>query len=530
MPSTTISRLSTTASTGRLMQKSESVTGSALLAGARSGSPRISTGAPSRRRCRPLATTFSPAARPATHLDPADGRAGRARSSRRTARPSAVANTKVVRPSASTACSGIGHRLALGEDELDVHEHAGWQAGVGIGQDGAHPEGARHGVDPGVDRRDLAGEALIAERRRSSRSTVWPGRIGPKKSSGTANSSSITDEVVERGQDGVVVDAGADIDLPQSDHAGERRAHGAVGEPRARAVEARPGAVERRLQLVDGGLRDGVVAAQLRGPLVGQIGLAQRSARLGDLGLLDLVVEADQDGARRRPAGPARTRCSTTRPEVSGTMSTACLASVVPTASTRRRSVSARTGGDLDRHRLRAALHRGLGPGGYSGVVAESGSRAPPPRTSEHQPRSHDLFDERHPGHSPPAPVSFYREFLHKAITTGAAGAGSSTRPAGASGTRGSSAGEVLLEERDRARPGELGRVLVVARLVGVVVEGVVGALVDVELVVDARVLERLLVGRDAGVDAFVEAGIVQQQRRLDLGGVLGARRLRGRR
>ena len=42
---------------------------------------------------------------------------------------------------------------------------------------------------------------------------------------------------------------------------------------------------------------------------------------------------------------------------------------------------------------------------------------------------------------------------------------------------------QVLLEEGDRAAPGQVGCLFVVARIVGVVVEGVLCTLVDVDLV-----------------------------------------------
>src|SRR5687768_15695925 len=60
---------------------------------------------------------------------------------------------------------------------------------------------------------------------------------------------------------------------------------------------------------------------------------------------------------------------------------------------------------------------------------------------------------------------------------------------------------EMLLQERQRPAPGLVGRLLVVAGPAGVVVEGVVGALVHVDLVGLARPLQGRLVGRDAGVD-----------------------------
>lgn len=66
--------------------------------------------------------------------------------------------------------------------------------------------------------------------------------------------------------------------------------------------------------------------------------------------------------------------------------------------------------------------------------------------------------------------------------------------------------GEFLIEEIDRALPGELGSGFVVARS-GVVVEAVVGAGVVVGGGLDAGLLERLLAGGPAGVHALVVFG-----------------------
>src|SRR5690606_32488579 len=72
---------------------------------------------------------------------------------------------------------------------------------------------------------------------------------------------------------------------------------------------------------------------------------------------------------------------------------------------------------------------------------------------------------------------------------------------------------QLLLEESHRAGPRHRGRLLVIARGVGVVVEGVVHVIVDKELIVHAVFLQRRLEVGDAGVDALVEAGIVQHDR-----------------
>src|SRR5262249_23304878 len=71
--------------------------------------------------------------------------------------------------------------------------------------------------------------------------------------------------------------------------------------------------------------------------------------------------------------------------------------------------------------------------------------------------------------------------------------------------------GQILLEEGDCSTPCEVGGFLVVACLVGVVVEGVVHVWIHEELVCLTGRLERRLVGRDAGIDSLVEPRVVQQ-------------------
>src|SRR5262249_20921988 len=83
---------------------------------------------------------------------------------------------------------------------------------------------------------------------------------------------------------------------------------------------------------------------------------------------------------------------------------------------------------------------------------------------------------------------------------------------------------EILLEERERTAPGKVGRRLVVARAAGVVVEGVLGARVDVLGVFLVVGLERGLERIDALVDVVVVLGILQQQRRLDRRNLVGGR------
>src|SRR5438093_24995 len=87
---------------------------------------------------------------------------------------------------------------------------------------------------------------------------------------------------------------------------------------------------------------------------------------------------------------------------------------------------------------------------------------------------------------------------------------------------------QVLVEKRERAVPRELRRLLVVARR-RVVVEAVLRALVDEELVLLVVRLERRFVARDSGADAcvFGRIGVVQHRRRRYLRCGLGARRPR---
>src|SRR3954468_12289136 len=84
--------------------------------------------------------------------------------------------------------------------------------------------------------------------------------------------------------------------------------------------------------------------------------------------------------------------------------------------------------------------------------------------------------------------------------------------------------GEVRLEERNGPTPGEIGRLPVVPRGVGVVVEGMVGALVDEQLIALAVLLQRRFERRDARIDALIDPTIVEHQRRVDCRDLLGLR------
>src|SRR6516164_11010749 len=93
-------------------------------------------------------------------------------------------------------------------------------------------------------------------------------------------------------------------------------------------------------------------------------------------------------------------------------------------------------------------------------------------------------------------------------------------RPARQAKTR---SGQVLLEPIERALPGELGGGLVVARR-GVVMEAVIGAHIDKAFVRHLGLSKLLVEGRPARRDAGIELAVLRRYRRLDLGGVLGAR------
>src|SRR5579871_5912767 len=82
---------------------------------------------------------------------------------------------------------------------------------------------------------------------------------------------------------------------------------------------------------------------------------------------------------------------------------------------------------------------------------------------------------------------------------------------------------EIFPEPGERIAPGLLGGSLVIAGR-RIVVEAVVGALVDMALVRHVRGGELLVEGRPARRDARVEFAILRIDRGLDLGGVLGAR------
>src|SRR5688500_20078160 len=79
---------------------------------------------------------------------------------------------------------------------------------------------------------------------------------------------------------------------------------------------------------------------------------------------------------------------------------------------------------------------------------------------------------------------------------------------------------QILPEPLQRALPGVCGRVLFVARA-GVVVEGVLGAGVDVDLVCDACLLQRLFERGHPGGDAGIVLAVDAEHGGLDVGHIL---------
>ena len=131
--------------------------------------------------------------------------------------------------------------------------------------------------------------------------TGSPWRTRPKKISGTLNSISTSDR-----SSSVVSTVSSSTRAPMSTpRMPTTPANGAFTVRSAscfRAPSSRARAPsKRRLKLVHGRLRDGIVGAQLRRPVQRQLGLAQRSLRFGHRRLLGLVVDANQDGARLDP-------------------------------------------------------------------------------------------------------------------------------------------------------------------------------------------------------------------------------------
>ena len=82
---------------------------------------------------------------------------------------------------------------------------------------------------------------------------------------------------------------------------------------------------------------------------------------------------------------------------------------------------------------------------------------------------------------------------------------------------------QVFVEKFESARPRQFRRLLVITRS-RVIMEAVLFAIVHVHRVRFVVGLERRLISRDAGVDALVIAGVMEQQRRGNLGNILCAR------
>src|SRR5579862_9132012 len=80
---------------------------------------------------------------------------------------------------------------------------------------------------------------------------------------------------------------------------------------------------------------------------------------------------------------------------------------------------------------------------------------------------------------------------------------------------------QVFVEPIERALPGELGGRVVVTRR-RVVVEAVIGTLVDIAFVGDVGGRQGGIEGRPSRGDAGVEFAVMRKQRRFDLGGFLG--------
>ena len=223
-----ISRLSTAANTGRLMQKSEIIRSGPPGSACTVDSFSTCTTAPSRRRCRPVAHHQLVGSEAVQHLD-------RARLA--LAEPYLAALGAAVGDDEHVGAAAFGehrllgdqHRRPLLQHDADVHEHAGRQLQLGIGQHGAHPEGARHLADAAVDGRDLAGEGLA----RKGGAGGLDELVLPHPAEEDLRHAELDldlGEVVERGQHGLVVDPCADVDAADADDAGERRPHGAIGE------------------------------------------------------------------------------------------------------------------------------------------------------------------------------------------------------------------------------------------------------------------------------------------------------------
>ena len=240
-----------------------------------------------------------------------------------------------------------------------MHEHAGGQREIRVRQHGADAKGARYLADPGIDRSDLAAEG--APRECGARGGCRLARAYlPEEQLGHAELDLDLGQIVERGQHGIVVDAGAEIDPAHAGHPGERRLDGAIGQPLARRIDARAGAGISRLELVHGRLGDGVVRPQLLGPLQRQLGLAQPRLRLGDRRALRLVVETHEHRARLDPLARAerdlRHPAGGERDDVHGLAG--------ERGADRLDALAQGAGfgnGDLDRYRVRPAIDRGLG-------------------------------------------------------------------------------------------------------------------------------------------------------------------------
>ena len=298
------------------------------------------TGAPSRSRCRPLAT-IALAGREAGHAS-------------RPAPSIALAELDVA-PRARPSC-GREHegRQAFGQHRL-LRDRSAPSRSARISSTCRNmPAGkVRSGLGSTARTRNeratlstrLSIVATLPTKRRSPKATpdaltVWPALDLAVRRSPARELDLDLAQIVERGQHGVVVDPGADVDLAQPDDAAERRPHGAVGEQAHAPRRAAP--ARRRARPPDRrpwpGRRCCCCAASPPARRPAPPRAASRAPRPTSACWIS--------SSRRTRTSPAATRWPganvmlTTRPEASGTMSTACLARVVPTASIRRRSVS----------------------------------------------------------------------------------------------------------------------------------------------------------------------------------------------
>ena len=151
---------------------------------------------------------------------------------------------------------GHGERPARVEHDCEMHEHAGRQRIVRVGDDGAGLEGARDRIDPAVDRLDRAGEAAAGEGG-GERDDVLARCDAGVESFGQREFDLDERQIVERRHRVAILDARAEINAREADDAGKRRGDGAVAQPPGGAVTVGLCGCQLHHQLVDGGLGNG---------------------------------------------------------------------------------------------------------------------------------------------------------------------------------------------------------------------------------------------------------------------------------